>query len=119
MGLMGDPDPKRGILQAVLSHRLGPLAAIAAANLAASFLLRLIFFARSASELDGILPIPGLFAIGLFYDLVETSYVLVVPALTLVVLPEAFFRSRVYRFITWGTAALVLFLLIFDALSQW
>src|SRR6185295_10511573 len=95
-------------------------AAMAAASLAVSLIIRIAFLLRSASELDGgVLSVAGLFAIGLFYDLVQTSYVLSVPALLFAVLPEAFFRSRAYRFIAWAAAAAVFFLLLFDAVSQW
>ncbi|HVE40171.1 MAG TPA: sulfatase-like hydrolase/transferase [Planctomycetota bacterium] len=111
---------KRRPGERVLVHRFGPLAAIAAASLAVSLILRIAFLLRSVSDLDGgVLPVAGLFAIGLFYDLVQTSYALSVPALLLAVLPEAFFRSRAYRFVAWAAGVAVFSLLFFDAVSQW
>src|SRR3954463_12724176 len=116
----GEANPRRWSLRVLLSQWFGPLFMIGAAILAVSFLLRVALFARSVSDLDGgLFTIPGVFGIGLFYDLIMTSYALALPALILGVLPEAFFRSRVYRFVALGAAILVLFLLLLDALSQW
>src|SRR5437868_6150540 len=112
--------PGRSFAGKVVSHRFGPLAALCAANLAVSFLLRVVLAVRSASELDGgVLALAGIFLLGLAFDLVQTSYVLAAPALVLAALPEACFRSRAWRFVCWGSAALVFFLLLFDAVSQW
>lgn len=110
----------RDSLRALVGHRFGPLAAIAAAALAVSFALRVALLARSVGDLEGnVLAIPVVFVIGLLYDLVETSYLLALPALVLALLPERFFRGRLYRVVAPGAATLILFLLLFDALSEW
>ena len=117
---ISNADKPESRLRALLSHRFGPLFGIATATLAVSFILRVALLARSVSDLDGGgLTILWVFGIGLFYDLVQISYALAVPALILGVLPAAFFRSRAYRFVALGAAIVVLFLLLFDALSQW
>ena len=108
------------ILWRILSHRFGLVAVLVIILAGISCLTRLALLVVSASEVSfSLTNLFGIFLIGLFYDLVNSTYVIIPLVLYIWFIPDFIFRKQWHRFIVFGIFGLFTFGLIFNATSEW
>ena len=81
---------------------------------------RMALLLKSGSGFDwNILNLLGVFSIGLFYDLAMLSYFIIPLVLYCWLLPSKWFAKSGHRFVLYGYLLLMVFLGIFNAVSEW
>ena len=109
----------KNLIQRILSHRFGLAALMASLVLVISILTRIVLLIKSFSGIDfTILNVVGIFALGLFYDLVNAGYFIIPLMLYLWLVPNKLFRKSWHRFILYGIFFLFTFGLLFNGVSE-
>ncbi len=104
----------------VLSHRFGLLVLMISILLIISLTIRTALLIKSASNVDFTLAnLVGIYAIGLFFDLVNASYFIVPFVLYLWLTPNRFFVKKWHHYLTYGVFFFFVAALLFDAVSEW
>lgn len=99
--------------------RFSLLKSFAFTFLAFSFLIRILLYVKSFSEIDfSIVNMVKLFAVGLFMDLGSLSYFLTVYTVYLLIIPAKFYGSKLDKIFTKSLYALFLFIIIFSFLAE-
>jgi len=107
-------------LQKIFNHRFGPAVLLAGIVVTVSFISRLALLVKSGANVDfTFLTIPGIFIIGLFYDLINASYFLIPLIFYLWLVPERIYHKRWHRFVLYILFFLFTFILLFTAISEW
>ncbi|MDD2451755.1 MAG: sulfatase, partial [Sulfurovum sp.] len=87
---------------------------------AISFASRTVLLFTDIAQVDlGILPLFKLYAVGLFYDLVASSYYMIPLVIYLVLLPNRLFNMKIHRLLFLAVFFIATYLLIFNAVSEW
>jgi phosphoglycerol transferase MdoB-like AlkP superfamily enzyme len=98
---------------AIFHHRFGPLAVTALLVVATSFITRLILFFISWASLElSLLRIAGIFLIGLFYDLVVSSFFCIPIALYCWIMKDSWYRKKWNRFPLYFFFTVILLILL-------
>ena len=85
-------------LQSVFRHRFGPLAVLALILLTLSFITRVILLVISWPNLElTFLRVPGIFFIGLFYDIVVWSFFAIPVALYCLLMKDSWYQKKWQR----------------------
>ena len=104
----------------VLRSRLGPIAVFAASFLLIAALLRAALVVRAGDALElGALQLPGLFAVGLVYDLVAALWGATPFALAAALLPDRIWRTKTLRVVTHTAFILGLIGLGVATVAEW
>ncbi len=100
-------------------HRFGVLAVLGGFYLLVAFLLRLGLSILSWRDLDNGWSLPLAFVSGFYFDLCSLAWVLVPPALYLLVVPQRIFAARWHQWLSRLFVFVFLFLILFSAVSEW
>ncbi len=107
-------------IKTVLNHRFGPVFLVTILIILISFLTRIALLIKSGSSFDwSVGNIIGVFVIGLFYDLIMASYFIIPLVIYIWLMPDKIFRKRWQRFLLYGYFLIIIFLLLFNAVSEW
>lgn len=107
-------------LTRLCKHRFGPVALLVAVIVVIAFLTRAALLLYSAGDVDWTgLSLPGIFLIGLFYDLVMSSYFIIPLVLYLWLVPDKLYRQRWQRFLLYGLMTILCFILVFNIAGEW
>lgn len=110
----------RRLLQKLYAHRFGPVALMVVLVCTISFITRIMLLIRSIPQLDlNPLQWPGIFLVGLFYDLIVAFYAAVPIVLYCWIVPRKIYNHRWHRFMLYGLFGLITFLLLFNAAAEW
>ena len=102
------------------SHRYGLAALIALIVLSISLITRIALFIRAAPSIDfTVVNTAGIFFVGLFFDIVNAIYFLIPFAVYLWLVPDRLYRKKGHRYVLYGWMFLIVFGLMFDAVSEW
>ncbi len=105
---------------AVLRSRLGPIAVFAATFLVLAALLRAALIVRTGDAIElGALRLPGLFAVGLIYDLVAALWGALPFAIAAALVPDRIWRTKTLRVVTHTVFILGLVGLGVAAVAEW
>jgi phosphoglycerol transferase MdoB-like AlkP superfamily enzyme len=101
-------------------HSLHLVAVMAAVLITLSFLTRVALLFKSAAGVDfTFLNLLGIFAIGIFYDVINAAYFTLPLVLYIWLTPRKWWRKRWHRFVLYGIFAFFVFGLLFNAVSEW
>lgn len=107
-------------IRKVLSHRFGLFALMVSLLLIVSLTIRTALFIKSASNIDfTITNLIGIYAIGLFYDLVNASYFIIPFVLYVWLIPNRIFVQKWHHYLTYVVFYFFVASLLFDAVSEW
>lgn len=110
----------RSFIKKVCSHRFGPVAIMVVIILAISFLTRVTLLIHSAHNVNwGIGNLLGIFFIGLFFDLVMSTYFIIPLVLYLWIFPDGLYRKKWQRFLLYGLMTILCYILIFNIAGEW
>jgi len=88
--------------------------------LAISIITRTVLLVKSIDVVDiSIMNIFKIYLVGMFYDLVSVSYLVVPFVIYLLLLPNRFFNHRINIYITYIFTYIVVFLAVFLGFSEW
>lgn len=97
-----------------------PIKLVVLASILISTLTRVALLFKSGSGFDwSLINLVGVFGIGLFYDLAMLSYFIIPLVLYCWLLPNKWYAKAGHRFVLYGYFAVMLFLGIFNAVSEW
>ena len=97
-----------------------PVKLVVLLSVAISTFTRMALLLKSGSGFDwNILNLLGVFSIGLFYDLAMLSYFIIPLVLYCWLLPSKWYAKSGHRFVLYGYLLLMVFLGIFNAVSEW
>lgn len=103
-----------------LPQRLRFIGILSIILLTISFLTRLVLLFYSSSQLEWtLLNVAGIFSIGFFYDVINASYFIALPAVLYLILPERFFSKAYSTFITFFIFFILTFILLFNAVAEY
>jgi phosphoglycerol transferase MdoB-like AlkP superfamily enzyme len=101
-------------------HRFNAIFLLALLIVCISMLTRFLLLIKSGSAVDySFLNLIGIFFVGLFYDLVNASYVILPLLLYVWLIPGKIYAKRWHRFVLYGIFFFFTFLLLFNAVSEW
>lgn len=101
-------------------ERFYPIKLIVVLTLAISALTRLALMFKSGAGFDwNLYNFIGAFGLGLFFDLAMLSYFIIPLVLYIWLLPDKWYRKSGHRFLLYGYFVVVIFLGIFNAVSEW
>jgi hypothetical protein len=104
----------------MLRSRIGPIAVFAASFLVLAALLRAALVVRAGDALDlGALRLPGLFAVGLLYDLVAALWGAVPFAIAAALVPDRIWHTKTLRVLTHAVFILGLLGIGVAAVAEW
>lgn len=97
-----------------------PVKLVVFASIAISTLTRIALLIKSGSGFDwSFTNVLGVFGIGLFYDLAMLSYFIIPLVVYCWLLPSKWYNNTKHRFVLYGYFSIMLFLGIFNAVSEW
>jgi phosphoglycerol transferase MdoB-like AlkP superfamily enzyme len=107
-------------MKRILTHRFGLVALLVIIIVFISFLTRTVLLIQSWDQLRGsLITIPGIYLMGLFFDLVNSSYVVIPLTLYVWLAPDKLFTKSWHRFILYGIFVFFTYSLIFNSVSEW
>nr|WP_294901116.1 alkaline phosphatase family protein [uncultured Pedobacter sp.] len=107
-------------LKNLLSKRFGSVFLLYLIIISIAFITRTALLIKSANGFDwSILNILGVFSIGLFYDTIMASYFCIPLVLYIWLMPNKWFKKRGHRFFLYAFFIPVIFLLLFNIVSEW
>lgn len=110
----------RSFVKKISCHRFGPVAILVFIIVVISFLTRIALLIQSASDVNwSVGNLLGIFFIGLFYDLVMSSYFIIPLVLYLWIFPDKLYRKRWQRFLLYGLMTILCFILVFNIAGEW
>lgn len=87
---------------------------------AISFASRTVLLFTDIAQVDlSIISLFKLYAVGLFYDLVASSYYMIPLVIYLILLPNRLFNMKIHRLLFLAVFFIATYLLIFNAVSEW
>lgn len=101
-----------------LTHRFGLIALLTFILLFVSFLTRTILLIQSYEKVEWYF-VPVIYLVGLFFDLVNSAYVVIPLVLYVWLMPDRVFTKGWHRFILYGLFVFFTYSLIFNAVSEW
>ena len=106
-------------LPALLKHRFGPVLLLTLIICSISFITRIVLLTKSFSNI-GFLPIHfiGIFLVGLFYDLVVSSFFAIPVAIYCWLINDSFYRKKWQRIPLFTLYFILIFLIISIAGSE-
>lgn len=85
-----------------------------------SFIGRTILLLTDFIHVDvGFIPLLKLYGVGLFYDLVASSYYIIPLVIYLTVVPNKLFKMKIHKLLFLSLFFIATYLLIFNAVSEW
>lgn len=105
-------------MKRLLRHRFGLIALLALILVSISFLTRTVLLVQSIDRVDWYM-IPLIYLMGLFFDLVNSCYVIIPLTLYVWLVPDKIFTKRWHRFILYGIFVFFTYSLVFNAVSEW
>jgi phosphoglycerol transferase MdoB-like AlkP superfamily enzyme len=113
-------EPREAAVKAMLRSRFGPIAVFAASFLVLAALLRAALVVRAGDALDlGALRLPGLFAVGLLYDLVAALWGAVPFAIAAALVPDRIWHTKTLRVLAHVVFILGLLGIGVAAVAEW
>ncbi len=107
-------------MKRIFNHRFGLVALLVLVVVVVSTITRTILLIQSTAQMSGNwLALPGIYLIGLFYDLVNASYVIIVLVLYTWFVPDRIFQRTWHRFILYGIFVFFTYSLVFNGVSEW
>lgn len=107
-------------MKRIFNHRFGLVALLVLVLVVVSTITRTILLIQSTAQMSGNwLALPGIYLIGLFYDLVNASYVIIVLVLYIWFVPDRIFQKPWHRFILYGIFVFFTYSLVFNGVSEW
>jgi phosphoglycerol transferase MdoB-like AlkP superfamily enzyme len=107
-------------LKKAFKEQFYPVKLVVLLSIAISTFTRMALLLKSGSGFDwNILNLLGVFSIGLFYDLAMLSYFIIPLVLYCWFLPSKWYAKLGHRFILYGYFLVMVFLGIFNAVSEW
>jgi len=107
-------------LKKAFKEQFYPVKLIILLSVAISTFTRMALLLKSGSGFDwNILNLLGVFSIGLFYDLAMLNYFIIPLVLYCWLLPSKWYAKPGHRFVLYGYLLLMVFLGIFNAVSEW
>lgn len=101
-------------------RRTGLVVLLGAIIIGISSLTRVVLLIKSSSFVDfSFLNLAGIFLFGLLYDLVNTAYVSIPIVLYLWLVPSRIYNNASHRIVLYGLFSVFIFLLLFNAVSEW
>jgi phosphoglycerol transferase MdoB-like AlkP superfamily enzyme len=111
---------QKSFLHRITYSRWNVIYALLSVLLALSFLTRLLLLVVSWRSADlSLLQLPGIFIIGLFYDIVNAGYFIIPLTIYLWLLPGRIYRSRINKGIIYFLFSVCILILLFNAVSEW
>jgi hypothetical protein len=105
-------------MKRLLRHRFGLIALLALILVFVSFATRTVLLIQSTDRVDWYM-IPVIYLMGLFFDLVNSTYVVIPLTLYVWFVPDRIFIKGWHRFILYGIFVFFTYSLIFNAVSEW
>ncbi len=107
-------------LDNLLAKRFGPVFLLYLIIIIIAFSTRIALLLKSSSGFDwSIINVLGVFSIGFFYDTIMASYFCIPLVLYIWLLPNKWFKMRGHRFFLYSFFIPVIFLLLFNVISEW
>jgi len=107
-------------LKKAFKEQFYPVKLVVLLSVAISTFTRMALLLKSGSGFDwNILNLLGVFSIGLFYDLAMLSYYIIPLVLYCWFLPSKWYGKPGHRFVLYGYFLIMVFLGIFNAVSEW
>lgn len=104
----------------VASQRTGLVVLLTAIIVGISSFTRFCLLIKSSASVDfSFINLAGILTIGFFYDLVNAVYVVVPMIIYLWLVPGRIYKKTSHRFVLYGLFAVLTFLLLFNAVSEW
>ncbi len=108
------------VLDRMRRHRCGGVLVFSLLFLAVSFCTRVALLLQTGRAADhGPLPLAGVFAFGLLFDLAALSYVATPIALYVMLVPTGWLRLPFQRWAAIGLVGAALFVMLFISTSEW
>lgn len=105
-------------MKRLLRHRFGLIALLALILVFISFLTRTVLLVQSIDRID-LYMIPLIYLVGLFFDLMNSCYVVIPLTLYVWLVPDKIFIKRWHRYILYGVFVFFTYSLVFNAVSEW
>ena len=105
-------------MKRILRHRFGLIALLTLIIIFISFVTRTVLLVQSIDRVDWYM-IPVIYLMGLFFDLVNSSYVIIPLTLYVWLVPDKIFIRGWHRFILYGIFVFFTYSLTFNAVSEW
>lgn len=105
-------------MKRILRHRFGLIALLSLILVFISFVTRTVLLVQSIDRIDWYM-IPVIYLVGFFFDLVNSSYVIIPLTLYVWLVPDTIFIKGWHRFILYGIFVFFTFGLIFNGVSEW
>lgn len=107
------------MLKKIFGHRFGPLAVIVVLVCALSFITRVILLIKSWPGLElNPLSFAGIFVIGLFYDLVVSSFFAIPVALYCWLMKDSWYQKKWQRILLFSLFFILTLIIIFNACAE-
>lgn len=107
-------------IKKICSHRFGPVAIMALIIVVISFLTRVVLLIQSAHNVSwSVGNVLGIFFIGLFFDLVMSTYFMIPLILYLWIFPDGLYRKKWQRFLLYGFMFILCFIIVFNIAGEW
>ncbi|HEX7368019.1 MAG TPA: LTA synthase family protein [Pelobium sp.] len=104
----------------LLTQRFGAVFLLYLIIITIAFITRLALLIKSGSGFDwSFVNIVGVFSIGLFYDTIMSSYFCIPLVLYIWLMPNKWFIKRGHRFFLYAYFIPVIFILLFNIISEW
>jgi phosphoglycerol transferase MdoB-like AlkP superfamily enzyme len=115
---MSQENPSR--LQKSLQGRFGVALLLVILLVGVSMITRLALLLYSVKDVElSFLNALGILFLGFFYDLVNASYFIIPLLLYLWLIPQKLFEKNWHRFVLYGVFLVCIFILLFNAVSEW
>lgn len=101
-----------------LTHRLGLIALLIFLLVLVSLITRTVLLIQSYDKVEWYF-VPVIYLMGLFFDLVNSTYVVIPLTLYVWLMPDRVFIKHWHRFILYGIFVFFTYSLIFNAVSEW
>jgi phosphoglycerol transferase MdoB-like AlkP superfamily enzyme len=105
-------------MKRLLRHRFGLIALLALILIFISFITRTVLLVQSIDRVDWYM-IPLIYLMGLFFDLVNSCYVVIPLTLYVWLMPDKVFTKHWHRYILYGIFVFFTYSLVFNAVSEW
>src|SRR3954471_16211583 len=105
-------------MKRLLRHRFGLIALLTLIVVFISFVTRTVLLIQSIDRVDWYM-IPVIYLMGLFFDLVNSSYVIIPLTLYVWLMPDKVFIKRWHRMVLYGVFVVFTYSLTFNAVSEW
>ncbi|HMJ70076.1 MAG TPA: LTA synthase family protein [Cyclobacteriaceae bacterium] len=105
-------------MKRLLTHRFGLIALLTFILVFVSFVTRTVLLVQSYDKVEWYM-VPVIYVVGLFFDLVNSSYVVIPLTLYVWLVRDKIFTKGWHRFVLYGIFVFFTYSLIFNAVSEW